>query len=234
VIDRRQYEYLEAMGIPVWQHRDQVVESVSDEAVPASSIASQSDDIASLDWEALEARVRECQLCDLYRSRTQAVFGTGNRQADLMIIGEAPGADEDRQGEPFVGRAGQLLNAMLQAIGLQRQQVYIANILKCRPPNNRDPSPEEANLCQDYLFRQIALVQPSLILVLGRIAAHRLLQNDTPLSKLRGQFHTEPHTGIPMLITYHPAYLLRSPKEKRKAWQDLLSAKKRLHEAGGI
>ena len=235
-MDARQRQYLEAMGIPVWQRRDQVAELTEAQFEnPASEIIVEkpagtlSDvNIASLDWSELEQQVRDCHRCDLYQTRTQTVFGVGDRQADLMIIGEAPGADEDRQGEPFVGRAGHLLNAMLQAIGLQRQQVYIANILKCRPPNNRDPSVEETAKCQDYLFRQIELVQPKLILVVGRIAAHRLLNTDTPLGKLRGQICREPHSGIPMLITYHPAYLLRSPKEKRKAWLDLLLAKKHL------
>lgn len=233
MIDSRQYEYLKAMGISVWQRRDLDVDSSTDVIMPqADEIKSVMDnvsvDIASLDWESLQQRVAKCQLCDLSQTRTQTVFGVGDHQADLMIIGEAPGADEDRQGEPFVGRAGQLLNAMLQAIGLQRQQVYIANILKCRPPNNRDPSQAEAVQCQDYLFRQITLVQPKLILVLGRIAAHRLLNTDAPLSKLHGKLKMESHSGVPLLVTYHPAYLLRSPKEKRKAWQDLLIAKRML------
>jgi uracil-DNA glycosylase family 4 len=157
----------------------------------------------------------------LHATRKQAVFGVGNQQADWLIIGEAPGAEEDRQGEPFVGRAGQLLNAMLKAIGLKREQVYIANILKCRPPNNRDPRPEEAACCSPYLQRQIELIQPRLILALGRIAAQRLLQTNTSLARLRGKVHTLESTQSPVIVTYHPAYLLRSPAEKRKAWQDL-------------
>lgn len=238
MIESRRHEYLQAMGITVWQRCDRKDTPLAEqndmplnEVMPESSAGAFSDtDIASLDWVALEQHVTECRLCELHQSRTQTVFGVGDQQAELMIIGEAPGADEDKQGEPFVGRAGQLLNAMLQAIGLQRQQVYIANILKCRPPNNRDPSVEEATTCQDYLFRQIELLQPKLILVLGRIAAHRLLNIDTPISKLRGQLQTEQHSGLPMLVTYHPAYLLRSPKEKRKAWLDLLAVKRRLQE----
>ena len=238
--ESQRHEYLQAMGITVWQHRDRILESaderqdspVDDSEKTSSSSILNDADLASLDWQALEQHVSQCRLCGLHLSRTQTVFGVGDHQAELMIIGEAPGADEDKQGEPFVGRAGQLLNAMLQAIGLQRRQVYIANILKCRPPNNRDPSAEEATTCQDYLFRQIALLQPKLILVLGRIAAHRLLNTDTPLSKLRGQLQTEQHSGLPMLVTYHPAYLLRSPKEKRKAWLDLLVIKRRLQEKG--
>jgi uracil-DNA glycosylase, family 4 len=178
------------------------------------------DDIASLDWTALQQRVQHCTLCsELAASRTQTVFGVGDRQAQWLVIGEAPGADEDAQGEPFVGRAGQLLNAMLQAIGLQREQVYIANVLKCRPPNNRDPKPDEAAHCEPYLQRQIALLQPQLILVVGRVAAQNLLKTDTPIGKLRGSVHR--YNDIPLVVTYHPAYLLRSPGEKRKAWDDL-------------
>ena len=141
-----------------------------------------------------------------------------------MVIGEAPGADEDRQGEPFVGRAGKLLNAMLQSVGLSREQVYIANILKCRPPNNRDPRPEEAASCFPYLRRQIELIQPDVIIAVGRIAAQRLLDCNTPLNRLRGSVHRLEATGTPVVVTYHPAYLLRSPADKRKAWEDLLFA----------
>jgi len=178
------------------------------------------DDIAALGWAELQQRVQNCTLCEqLVVSRTQTVFGVGDRQAQWLVIGEAPGADEDAQGEPFVGRAGQLLNAMLLAIGLQREQVYIANVLKCRPPNNRDPKAEEAAHCEPYLQRQIALLQPRLILVVGRIAAQNLLKTDTPIGKLRGVVHR--YNDIPLVVTYHPAYLLRSPGEKRKAWDDL-------------
>ncbi len=181
--------------------------------------------LATLDWPALKERVAACTLCELHQSRTQSVFGVGDVKAEILIIGEAPGADEDRQGEPFVGKAGQLLNAMLKAIGLSRQQVYIANILKCRPPNNRDPSPEEATQCSAYLQRQIELIQPTLILALGRIAAQRLLQTSTSLARMHGQIHRLETTGTPLLVTYHPAYLLRSPAEKRKAWDDLKTAR---------
>lgn len=184
-----------------------------------------------LNWQDLQARVRVCTACDLHSTRTQTVFGVGNQQAEWLIVGEAPGADEDRQGEPFVGRAGQLLNNMLLAIGLKREQVFIANILKCRPPNNRDPRPEEVAQCEPYLLRQIQLLQPKIILAVGRIAAQNLLKTDIALSKLRGKVHwlDVDRTGgirIPVVITYHPAYLLRSPKEKRKAWQDLQFAVK--------
>ncbi|HVC38224.1 MAG TPA: uracil-DNA glycosylase, partial [Gammaproteobacteria bacterium] len=175
--------------------------------------------VAVMDWPALEQTVKACTACGLRAGCTQTVFGVGNRRAEWLVIGEAPGADEDKQGEPFVGRAGQLLNSMLAAIGLPRDQVYIANILKCRPPGNRDPKPEEAELCRPFLERQIALIQPKLILAVGRIAAQNLLATDTPIGRLRGQLH---HLhGIPVVVTYHPAYLLRSPSEKRKAWADL-------------
>jgi DNA polymerase len=179
--------------------------------------------VATLDWDALEATVRNCTSCPLHETRTQAVFGVGNRQAEWMVIGEAPGADEDRQGEPFVGRAGQLLNSMLKAVGLRREQVFIANILKSRPPNNRDPRPEEVRACIPYLFRQIELIDPKLILCVGRIAAQTLLQTETPIGKLRGRLHRIA-SDRPMIVTYHPAYLLRSPGEKRKTWSDLLLA----------
>lgn len=176
--------------------------------------------VATLDWAGLAQAVKTCTACALHSTRTQSVFGVGNRQAQWMIIGEAPGAEEDRQGEPFVGRAGQLLNAMLKAIGLAREQVFIANILKSRPPNNRDPRPEEVAACIPFLYRQIELVNPVLLLCVGRIAAQTLLQTDTPIGRLRGTLHRIANNR-PMIVTYHPAYLLRSPAEKRKAWGDL-------------
>jgi uracil-DNA glycosylase family 4 len=182
-------------------------------------------EVATLDWLALQQRVSECTACpELVANRRQTVFGVGNQQAKWMVIGEAPGADEDQQGEPFVGRAGQLLSAMLQALGLKRQQVYIANVLKCRPPNNRDPKPQEVAACEAYLKRQIVLLQPKVILVVGRIAAHNLLRVQTPIGKLRGTVHHY-EGGIPLVVTYHPAYLLRSPLAKRQAWADLCLAR---------
>jgi DNA polymerase len=178
-------------------------------------------EVGSLDWDALAARVAVCTSCSLHATRTQTVFGTGARDADWLLIGEAPGADEDRQGEPFVGRAGQLLNTMLRAIGLRREEVYIANILKCRPPGNRDPRPEEVACCEAFLLRQIELVRPRIILALGRIAAQTLLVTAEPIGRLRGRRHRFRETGIPLVVTYHPAYLLRSPLQKRQAWKDL-------------
>jgi DNA polymerase len=222
-------------GVPAWldeappleePHFD-LEEGEVDEADFAPSPSAPSiPDVATLDWPALQQAVSECTQCtELVANRSQTVFGVGNQQADWMIIGEAPGADEDKQGEPFVGKAGQLLNAMLAAIGLKRQQVYIANVLKCRPPNNRDPQPGEAAACEAFLKRQIELVQPKVILVVGRIAAQNLLKVETPIGKLRGSVHRYGGT-IPVVVTYHPAYLLRSPSEKRKSWADLCLARK--------
>jgi DNA polymerase len=181
-------------------------------------------EVPLMEWAALRETVAGCRRCGLEKTRTQTVFGVGDPNADWMVIGEAPGADEDAQGEPFVGRAGQLLNSMLKALGLERSQVYIANILKCRPPNNRDPKPEEAAHCTPYLERQIELIAPRIILVVGRIAAQTLLQTDTPIGRMRGRLYRFGPRATPVVVTYHPAYLLRSPGEKRKAWSDLLFA----------
>lgn len=215
--------YLEAMGIQRWVLRADD-EPVADMPPPRDAANGAPDDaVTQLGWDALQSRVVACTQCDLHRTRTQTVFGVGNRHADWLIVGEAPGADEDRQGEPFVGRAGQLLNAMIEAIGMKREQVYIANVLKCRPPGNRDPQPGEVAQCEPYLKRQVQLIQPKIILALGRIAAQNLLKTDTRVGALRGKEHRYPTgTGdVPLVVTYHPAYLLRSPAEKRKAWQDL-------------
>jgi DNA polymerase len=210
------------MGIPVWVMRGR--EEVAAERAPevvSHARAFGAGSAAALDWEALAEAVRACTRCGLHATRTQTVFGVGRRDAALMIIGEAPGAEEDRQGEPFVGPAGQLLNAMLNAIKLRREDVYIANILKCRPPNNRDPSPEEASTCTSYLNRQIELLRPRVMLAVGRIAGQWLLQTELPIGRLRGQVSKYGDSGIPLVVTYHPAYLLRSPLAKAKAWQDL-------------
>jgi uracil-DNA glycosylase family 4 len=182
-------------------------------------------------WDELADTVRQCRLCGLCETRTQVVFGTGDRGARLMVVGEAPGAEEDRRGEPFVGRAGMLLNSMLRAAGFARREVYIANVLKCRPPHNRDPSDEEAGRCLPYLRRQIELVSPAVILCVGRIAAQRLLGTELPLARLRGRVHDL--DGVPVVVTYHPAYLLRSPGERPKSWEDLKIALKVLEGARG-
>ncbi|PKY10787.1 uracil-DNA glycosylase [Acidithiobacillus marinus] len=176
--------------------------------------------IAASDWRDLQIMVHNCRACGLGETRQHAVFGAGNPRGSWLFVGEAPGAEEDRRGEAFVGRGGQLLDNMLKAMGLTRQQdVYIANVLKCRPPNNRDPLGPEVQSCLPHLQRQIALLQPRIIVALGRFAAQSLLQVTTPIGQLRGQTHH--YQQIPLIVTYHPAYLLRSPLEKRKAWEDL-------------
>jgi len=199
---------------------------------PHAPAAGDAEGAAGLDWEALRERVATCTRCALHATRTQTVFGVGNREARWMFVGEAPGADEDRQGEPFVGRAGQLLTSMILALGLRREDVYIANVLKCRPPGNRDPRPEEVNECRGYLDRQIELVDPALIVAVGRIAAQNLLGTDAALARLRGRVHELGPRRRPVVVTYHPAYLLRSPGEKRKAWQDLQLARTVLRRMG--
>jgi uracil-DNA glycosylase len=229
--------YLDALGIEQWAAR---VPAAAPESKPGPAaaarpaqtpLAANAAPTASDDWTALQAEVAGCTRCPLHAGRTQTVFGVGDRNAQWMVIGEAPGAEEDARGEPFVGRAGQLLDAMLLAIGLPREQVYIANILKCRPPNNRDPQPDEVACCLPYLTRQITRVQPRVLLAVGRIAAQNLLGTDTPIGKLRGQVHRFGDT--PLVVTYHPAYLLRSPGEKRKAWDDLKLARRVYRDAGG-
>lgn len=190
-------------------------------AVEASAGASPAFQPSS-DWQGLQAQVAGCERCKLCKTRTNTVFGVGNPQAALMVVGEGPGADEDASGEPFVGRAGKLLDQMLKAIGRSRaDNVFIANVVKCRPPGNRDPEKDEVEACRSYLDAQIAQIKPKLIVALGRIAAQRLLMNDEPLSRLRGPFHEYGPTHTPVFVTYHPAYLLRSPKEKAKSWEDL-------------
>jgi uracil-DNA glycosylase family 4 len=203
--------------------------------------------LAKPNWTKLENQVATCKLCALHKTRTKTVFGVGSKKAHIMFIGEAPGANEDIQGEPFVGRAGMLLNSMLKAISLERKDIYIANILKCRPPENRNPTPQEEKLCTSYLQQQIALIKPKILVALGRIAAQFLLNSDESMSKLRGKIHNykldmlnknrfsglaqidQKCAGykqeIPMIVTYHPAYLLRSPSEKNKAYADFLVIK---------
>lgn len=212
-------QYLEALDLQPWELR------VAATCAPAEASAPLEESDGVLDWDALRARVAACTRCGLCASRTQTVFGVGDQRAAWLIVGEAPGAEEDRRGEPFVGRAGQLLNAMLRSIGLAREAVFIANVLKCRPPNNRDPSAAEAASCLPYLTRQIALLRPKIVLVVGRIAAQNLLTTDEPLAKLRQRTHRFGADRVPVVVTYHPAYLLRSPTEKRKAWSDLVYAR---------
>jgi uracil-DNA glycosylase family 4 len=212
--------YLQAMGLEDWRLREPLARPLP-EPRPAALPA-----VSPEQWGAIEQEVSGCVRCALHECRTRTVFGVGDRSAGWLVVGEAPGAEEDRQGEPFVGRAGGLLNSMLRGIGLAREQVFIANVLKCRPPNNRDPRPEEVAQCLPYLERQIALLKPRIMLAVGRIAAQNLLATDTPIGKLRGSVHAFGAQRIPLVVTYHPAYLLRSPTEKRKAWEDLKFARR--------
>ncbi|NBC14428.1 MAG: uracil-DNA glycosylase [Gammaproteobacteria bacterium] len=196
--------------------------------------ASWAEAVAAMDWPTLEQAVAGCRACGLCERRTQTVFGVGDRSAPVMFIGEGPGADEDRQGEPFVGRAGQLLNRMLAAASFKREQVYIANIVKCRPPNNRDPSADEAGACRAYLQRQIMLVAPKLIVCLGRVPASNLLSTTESVGRLRGRLHHYAPTGTPLLVTYHPSYYLRSPEQKAKGWEDLQRMLALLESEGAV
>jgi DNA polymerase len=202
--------YYSTLGLRQWQRRHcNAVESYAEIAVNQPSL------------ETLRQSVAQCVACQLHETRTQTVFGVGNPNAELMIIGEAPGFHEDQKGEPFVGRAGQLLTSMLKSIGFAREQVYIANILKCRPPNNRDPQVDEVQKCTSFLNQQIQLIKPRLLLAVGRIAAHYLLKTKSSLESMRNTLHSYGENNTPLIITYHPAYLLRNPIDKRKAFLDL-------------
>ena len=207
------------MGIPLWVPREQMPPSPTGAAAPEPGGASPEPEDADLDT--LRRMVEVCTRCPLHQGRKQAVFGAGPQPAPFMVVGEGPGAQEDAQGEPFVGRAGRLLNSMFFALGVPRNEVYIANIVKCRPPNNRDPRPEEVASCSVWLRRQIDLVRPRAILAVGRVAAQNLLSSSLSLGRLRGADHVYGDPPVPVVVTYHPAYLLRSPQEKGKAWQDL-------------
>lgn len=242
MINTRRNELLKEIGIsPVWRLRD--APQAEAEAVapvpaalaarepealltmPAVSRSAGTGPVAGMDWPALKACVADCKACVLHRKRNKTVFGVGDENADWLFVGEGPGADEDAQGEPFVGQAGKLLDNMLAAIALERgKNVYIANIVKCRPPGNRNPQPEEIEACSAYLQRQIELIQPKLIVALGKVAAVNLIGRDASIASLRGQVHA--WRGIPMIVTYHPAYLLRTLNDKAKAWEDLCFAVK--------
>ena len=213
------------MGVTLWTSREAATPLHAGAAVP-EAMGTELEPESPLDpehagYETLRRMVEVCTRCPLHRGRTHAVFGVGPQPAPFMVIGEGPGAQEDARGEPFVGRAGRLLNSMLFALGAPREEVYIANIVKCRPPNNRDPLPEEVASCAAWLRRQIELVRPKAILAVGRVAAQNLLSSTLPLGRLRGGNHTYGSPPVPVVVTYHPAYLLRSPHEKGKAWQDL-------------
>jgi len=214
----RRAEVLAEMGIsPVWKLRSKPVQVAAEIRVVA--------EIAPAGWIPLKAAVSGCVKCGLHKTRTQTVFGVGDENADWMLIGEAPGAEEDRLGDPFVGQAGKLLDNMLAAIGLSRRaNVYIANVLKCRPPGNRNPTPEEVAQCSPHLLQQIELIKPKLIVAMGRFAAQTLLETSASISSLRGRVHR--YAGVPLIVTYHPAYLLRTLEDKAKSWEDLVFAKK--------
>jgi DNA polymerase len=215
--------------LPVWRLRRSRSTNAIDDAFSSSDDVRRSR-IAALEFDALIDDIGACTACALCKTRRMTVPGVGDLRAQWMFVGEAPGADEDAQGEPFVGAAGQLLDNMLAALGLGRaENVYIANVLKCRPPNNRTPEPGEALACAPYLDRQIELISPRLIVALGRTAACRLLDTDAPVSSLRNRIHR--YRGTPLIVTYHPAYLLRTPADKAKAWEDLLFARRTLREA---
>ncbi len=228
--DLRSAQYLEALGLESWVLRRPAAPLAWAPSAPLPPPPPLPGRVpgSAADWRALADEVAACVRCRLHERRTQTVFGVGDPGAELLVIGEAPGADEDRQGEPFVGRSGQLLNSMLLAAGWPRARVYIANIIKCRPPDNRDPLPEEVRCCMPYLHRQIDLLGPRLMLAVGRVAAQTLLATDTPIGKLRGAVHHFGTRGTPLIVTYHPAYLLRSPREKRRAWDDLRFVRREL------
>ena len=210
----RRAALLAEMGIaPIWKLRTKEAPAEAPAPVPARG------------WIPLKAAVSGCVKCGLHKTRTQTVFGVGDEDADWMLIGEAPGAEEDRLGDPFVGQAGKLLDNMLAAINLSRRKnVYIANVLKCRPPGNRNPTPEEVAQCSPHLLQQIELIKPKLIVAMGRFAAQTLLETGASIASLRGRLHR--YAGVPLIVTYHPAYLLRTLEDKAKAWEDLLFAKK--------
>lgn len=224
-LTRRRATLLKDMGIDIWLSRDDDDETDSLAADPVGRTNDHSNDDA---WEALQAKVAGCQRCNLAATRTNTVFGSGNPHAELMLVGEAPGAEEDRLGQPFVGRAGKLLDAMLFSIGMDRQQVFICNVLKCRPPGNHDPQPEQVEACAPYLDAQIRMVAPRIILALGRFAAHRLLKTDDPVWRMREADNRLPGADIPVIVTYHPASLLRNPEYKSRAWQDLCRVRSKL------
>ena len=236
----RRTAILAEMGLsPVWRLRARGAASA--EAEPAAartdsaaaveraaapgSPAEREAAIMKMDWDALKQAVPACTACELHKARTQAVLGVGDERADWLLVGEAPGAEEDRLGEPFVGQAGKLLDAMLAAIDLKRgENVYIANVLKCRPPGNRNPEAHEVAQCSPFLLRQIGLISPKLIVAMGRFAAQTLLNSDASIASLRGTVHR--FAGVPLIVTYHPAYLLRNLPDKAKAWSDLLFARR--------
>jgi uracil-DNA glycosylase family 4 len=227
---------LAEMGLaPLWRLRERdtapepAPSEVRVESTAPAAGATREASIGAMDWATLKQAVPACMACGLHAGRKQTVFGVGDERADWLLVGEAPGAEEDRLGEPFVGQAGRLLDAMLAALDLKRGKgVYIANVLKCRPPGNRNPEPGEVAQCTPFLLRQIALIEPRLIVAMGRFAAQTLLATDATIASLRGRVHR--YAGVPLIVTYHPAYLLRNLPDKAKAWSDLVFARRTLAE----
>lgn len=216
------------MGRPLsYLTREGPVAAADAEENPASA-ALESSGVGKSGLGAVRELLGDCRRCPLHRTRHSLVFGEGNPEADLVFVGEAPGADEDAQGRPFVGRAGQLLTKIIGAMGMQREEVYICNILKCRPPGNRNPQPEEITPCEPFLIRQLGAIRPRVICALGTFAAHTLLKSEAPISVLRGRFHS--YQGIPLMPTYHPAYLLRNPGAKKQVWEDVQMIMKTLRD----
>ena len=221
---RREDRLRELELLPVWRLRKVPAQPVIEPAQDTPSPHLEPCSTGQMNWTALKQTVSTCQACSLAQTRTQTVFGVGDENADWLLVGEVPGAEEDKRGEPFVGAAGQLLDNMLAAIQLKRgENVYIANVLKCRPPQNRDPQGEEVQQCDPFLKRQVTLIQPKLILALGRFAAQSILGTDQAISALRGKLHD--YQGVPVIVTYHPAYLLRNLPDKAKSWEDLCFAR---------
>lgn len=242
-MNTRRELFLEEMGLtPLWRLKTRGAAGAADgaetvpatagpaaavPATPASAIGAdeRAARIGRMDWAELKATVAACTACGLRKGCTQTVFGVGDEQADWLLVGEAPGAEEDARGEPFVGQAGKLLDAMLAGIGLKRgEDVYIANVLKCRPPGNRNPEAAEVAQCSPFLLRQVELIRPRLILAMGRFACQTLLDTDASIGSLRGRTHR--YQGVPLIVTYHPAYLLRTLQDKAKAWEDLCFARR--------
>lgn len=238
-LDARQRAMLAEMGVRVWAPKAEARPPAPAVARPAPAVAvvpaatasvierQRPADVAAMDWPTLQSTVAACEACGLCKTRRNTVFGVGDTGADWMVIGEAPGENEDLQGEPFVGAAGQLLDNMLRAVGRSRtgegaKGAYIANVLKCRPPANRNPQPQEVAQCEPFLARQVALVKPKIIVAMGRFAVQSLLRSEEPIGRLRGRVHQ--YEGVPVIVTYHPAYLLRTPIDKAKAWDDLCLA----------
>ncbi len=218
-------QYYRDLGIHDFYRREVAEDAGEEEVAVVKAAVDVEDRPAAL--RAIREEIGDCTRCPLHKQgRKQIVFGVGNPNADIMFVGEAPGADEDEQGEPFVGRAGQLLNNMIKAMGINREDVYIANVIKCRPPGNRTPEPPECEVCSPFLLKQIDVIKPKVIVALGAVASRSLLGLNQPMNQLRGQWHD--FRGYPLAVTYHPAYLLRDPRQKAAAWQDLQMVMKRL------